>query len=130
MADSKYIMYVDDDEDDRELLEETFQNFSEYKLQTFPNGYDLLEELENKKVRKKPCLILLDINMPKLSGIEVLSILKTNESYKDIPVIMFTTGAIPYNQKKIKELDTMVVGKPIHFSGYKEITKSLLSYCA
>ncbi len=129
MAKSKYVMYVDDDQDDRELLEETFENFNDYKLKTFPNGFELLDELNNKDSRNKPCLIVLDINMPKMSGIEVLNILKTNESLKKIPVVMFTTGAMPYNREKIKEFDTEVVGKPVNVSGYYEISKSLLNYC-
>ncbi|GAC1426286.1 MAG: response regulator [Flavisolibacter sp.] len=129
MAKSKYVMYVDDDQDDRELLEETFENFNDYQLKTFPNGFELLDALKNKDSRNTPCLIVLDINMPKMSGIEVLNILKTNESLKKIPVVMFTTGAMPYNREIIKEFDTEVVGKPVNVSGYYEISKSLLNYC-
>jgi CheY-like chemotaxis protein len=130
MAESKYVIYVDDDEDDRMMLEESFKSFQNYKLKTFENGFELLEDLENKDAENYPCLIVLDINMPKLSGTDLLKLLKTNDSYKEIPVVMFTTGATPYNQLKFKELNTEVVGKPLTISSYNDVSKSLLGYCS
>ena len=55
------------------------------------NGEDALELLLNKEYY--PDIILLDLNMPKINGIEFLSILKTNESLKFIPTIILTTSS-------------------------------------
>ncbi len=129
MAKNKYLVYVDDDEDDRELLIDLFKGFTEYKLRTYENGYDLLENLGKTNHHDFPCLIVLDINMPMLNGIELLSLLKSNISYSNIPVVLFSTGVTPYNKAKVQQLKTDVITKPISISEYKKVGKSLLSYC-
>ena len=61
------------------------------------NGEDGLELLLNKEYY--PDIILLDLNMPKINGIEFLSILKDNESLKFIPTIILTTSS---NEKDLQ----------------------------
>lgn len=129
MAELKYLAYVDDDEDDRELLSELFKAFSDYKLHTYANGYDLLDWLESSNDKDFPCLIILDINMPRLNGIDLLSLLKSHSSFCNIPVVLFSTGLIPYNKTKVLELKTDVISKPASISGYHQTCKALLSYC-
>ena len=60
-----------------------------HKVTEVNNGEDALELLLNEEYY--PDIILLDLNMPKINGIEFLSILKTNESLKFIPTIILTT---------------------------------------
>ena len=62
-----------------------------HKVTEANNGEDALELLLNKEYY--PDIILLDLNMPKINGIEFLSILKTNESLKFIPTIILTTSS-------------------------------------
>jgi len=61
------------------------------KLVTTHNGEEALEYLQ-KNEGKRPCIILLDLNMPKMSGIEFLKIIKNDDKFRDIPVIALTTS--------------------------------------
>lgn len=86
MPDSKEkILIVEDDKSLREM----------YQLRLSINGYDVIEAGDGEEgldvaIKEKPDLILLDIMMPKMSGMDVLDILKSTPETKDIPVIVLT----------------------------------------
>lgn len=85
MSDSKKILIVDDDMTLRELYEERIK----------AEGYTILsasdgEEAIEKATKEKPDLLLLDIMMPKINGIDVMKMLREKEETKDIPIIILT----------------------------------------
>lgn len=93
--DKKRILIVDDEED--------IVNVLRFRLEA--NNYAVLsasdgQEGLNKARAEKPDLIILDLTLPKLDGYKVCRMLKFDESYKSIPIIMFTARA----QKKDEEL--------------------------
>jgi CheY-like chemotaxis protein len=61
------------------------------KLVTVNNGEEALQYLERSE-DELPCMILLDINMPKMNGHECLKQLKSHPAFKNIPVIMLTSS--------------------------------------
>lgn len=82
----KTILIVDDEEMIRELAKDYLQS----------KGYDVLTAEDGKKglqeaKSKKPDLIILDVNMPKMSGFQVLAELKKDKHTLNIPVFMLTT---------------------------------------
>ncbi len=82
------ILIVEDDPLMRRLYQKIF-TFEKYEVETAENGEEGLE-----KVRKiKPTLVLLDVMMPKMNGLEVLEKLKADPDTKKIPVIMLTNLA-------------------------------------
>lgn len=81
----KTILVVDDDLDLLETLGNLLEDF-DYHAITCPGGEEALAKLETVK----PHLILLDIMMPKMDGIQVLTRLKNNPKTSSIPVIMLT----------------------------------------
>tara|TARA_B100000497_G_C7455214_1_gene281804 strand:+ start:110 stop:526 length:417 start_codon:yes stop_codon:yes gene_type:complete len=91
------------------------------------NGEDGLELLLNKKYY--PDIILLDLNMPKINGIEFLSILKDNESLKFIPTIILTTSS---NEKDLQACYNIGISgyilKPLKYEDYIAKINLLLSY--
>jgi CheY-like chemotaxis protein len=91
------------------------------------NGEEALEILEDKG--QFPDLILLDLNMPKLSGIEFLTILKSNKDIKHIPTVILTTSD---NQKDLEECYRMGVSgyilKPLKYDNYVQKIENVLSY--
>jgi CheY-like chemotaxis protein len=91
------------------------------------NGEDALQHLEDKS--KFPDLILLDLNMPKVGGIEFLAILKNNDDIKHIPTVILTTSD---NQKDLEECYRLGVSgyvlKPLKYDDYVEKIKIVLSY--
>jgi CheY-like chemotaxis protein len=90
-----HIVVADDDKDDQFLLEEALKlsNIS-CEIKCFYNGSSVLEYLEIGVILKKqilPDLIILDINMPHVNGIEVLRAIKSDFILGEIPVYMLST---------------------------------------
>jgi len=82
-----FLLCVDDEPLNQQILVDFLED--EYELKMVDNGQACLEAVREAK----PDLILLDINMPVMSGIEVCQILKADESTRDIPIIMVTALA-------------------------------------
>ena len=76
-----------------------------------------------------PSLILLDINMPKKNGIEVLEFVKENPGICSTPIVILSTSSDPNDMSKTKTLGaTDYIVKPADYMGYIEIVKSLNKY--
>lgn len=90
MHTGKQILIVDDDPDYIDLVDRALSTCQPLcHLKALATGTDLLEWLETSN---RPSLIFLDINMPGLSGFDVLEKLKTRDRYKAIPVIMLSVS--------------------------------------
>jgi two-component system, response regulator len=129
------ILLADDDADDRLLLLEAFEeNKITCQLKFVEDGADLLDYL-NKKGKydghnhDSPDLILLDINMPKKDGKKALEEIKTNNSLKHIPVIMFSTSKSPEDVANSYRLGAnSFIVKPSSFEGLIEVTNVIKKY--
>ena len=85
------IIIVDDDDDDKGLIKFAFSKTCKHlDLILLSDGAELLQYLEDRKTRD-PCLILLDLNMPRVSGIEALQRIRSDNRFTNIPIIVFTT---------------------------------------
>ena len=122
-------MYADDDLDDREMMEHAFLTENEYSLLTFSNGEELLQFLKDKPASSEVALIVLDINMPILNGMETLKALKADAAYKEIPTVMFSTSGSPKDRAEAAELGTDVLIKPSSFNEVQAISQTMLGYC-
>mgnify|MGYP000577902511 CR=1 FL=1 len=91
------------------------------------NGEDALKILEKKD--ELPDIILLDLNMPKINGIEFLSILKKDDVLKYIPTIILTTSS---NQNDLLECYKIGIAgyvlKPLKYEDYVSKIEKLLAY--
>jgi CheY-like chemotaxis protein len=77
----------------------------------------------------KPCVILLDLNMPKMNGTEFLKIVKTDESLKKIPVIVLTTSNSEQDIAKSFELGAAgYMVKSVDYKKFVEIIKTIDLY--
>jgi CheY-like chemotaxis protein len=88
----KSILLVDDDNDDQLLFQEALEEVADV-VHCFIscNGIDALEKL-NSAETSLPDLIIMDVNMPIVNGIECLRAIKKSETLKAIPVIMYSTS--------------------------------------
>lgn len=78
------------------------------------------------RVRNGPLLVLLDINMPRVDGVETLRQLKADDATKRIPVIMLTTTDDPREIERCYQLGCSVyVTKPVEYSEFVEAIKQL-----
>jgi CheY-like chemotaxis protein len=85
------IFLIDDDCDDREIFEAVLAEVDKtIKLNTASDGAEALEKLDTGTVNNVD-LIFLDINMPRMDGIEFLERVKKNARFKNIPVVIYST---------------------------------------
>lgn len=103
MENSKVIFYVDDDVDDIGVFEETIKLINvDLQVTSFADTTGALEFLEDGEL--KPDIIFLDINMPKLSGREMLLLIRRMERFSTIPVVMFSTSIVDSVKKEFQQL--------------------------
>lgn len=99
----KTILLVDDDHDDQLLFKEALSEADNTIMyRSAFNGIDALEKLSSKEMGL-PELIFLDVNMPKMNGIDCLKELKKSETLKNIPVMMYSTSSFSEYKKECFE---------------------------
>ncbi len=92
MRSSKPIMIVEDDVADVLIIKKALNELQiNNKLVQLNNGEEGIDYLNNNS-NEQPCIIFLDLNMPKMNGIEFLKIIKNEESLRQIPVVALTTS--------------------------------------
>jgi CheY-like chemotaxis protein len=126
----KTVLLVEDSLGDRRLAIEAFQETNKLvKLRLVFDGLDAMAYLrrEGKYAdAPRPDLILLDLNLPKMGGREVLAQIKTDESLKTIPTIVLTTSAAPEDIQECEKLEAnSYFRKPVGFEKYDELVRSI-----
>jgi CheY-like chemotaxis protein len=126
------ILIAEDDDGHAELIREGLvESGIRNKIIRFSNGEDawnFLSRYGGKEVRDKTktYLLLLDINMPRMDGFEVLSRMKSDPVLKEIPVIMLTTTDDPREVEACYKLGCSVyITKPVEFIKFTEVLKRL-----
>ena len=111
------ILLADDDKEDQLILTDSFSEIGRDNIIQFvDDGEKLLEYLENVAKDDLPSLIVLDLNMPRMSGTETLVALKANELYKNIPVIIFSTSVNDFEMNKCLETGAEAyITKPVKY---------------
>lgn len=127
----KSIWIADDDPDDRMIIKEAFEENDYFEtINFFEDGEKVLtkiDEVKNKRFLDYPSLFILDLNMPKVNGLELLTIIKKNSNTKDIPVVILTTSKNSQDKDKVMKLGaTDFITKPFSFDLLCEITKGLI----
>jgi CheY-like chemotaxis protein len=84
------------------------------------NGEEALEYLKSEE-NKKPCIILLDLNMPRMNGIEFMQVVKVDDKLKKIPIVVLTTSR--EEQDKVKSFRLGVAGYMLKSVDYKEFVE-------
>ena len=123
MPDKKKILVIDDEADFRMMLR-TRLEANGYEVSEAEDGIIGLEKARNTG----PDLIILDIMMPKMDGYKVARLLKFDEKYRNIPIIMLTARS----QQSDREIGTAVGGdayltKPYKSEDMLEIVAKLLA---
>ena len=128
---SNKILFVDDDPDDLEFYGESMRQVQpDLIIEECRSGMKALEYLLNAKTNGGlPCLIVLDVNMPVMSGKETLLAIKKDPDLFNIPVVIFSTTSSPREKEYFSEYEVEFFTKPCSFSEMEIIAKKLLSYC-
>lgn len=127
-----FILYADDDRDDIDLVRDIFEDYSQsVELKTFSDGLALLDYIRGiGQFEPAPCLIILDINMPRKDGKETLCELRTIEGYEDVPVVLFSTSTLPSEMAFAKSFNAGFVTKPLHIDQIHQLVDRMLDHCS
>jgi len=127
------ILVAEDDAEDRYLLQTAFEEQGyTHKIDFVEDGVDVLSYLsavENDEALSFPQFILLDLNMPRKDGKQVLREVKSNAIFKKIPIIVFTTARNEADVNTCYELgaNTYIV-KPLSFKELLSVADNLRNY--
>ncbi len=128
------ILLADDDPDDRLLVKEAFEeNHLINPLHTVEDGEELLDYLYKRgkfaETAIRPSLILLDLNMPRKSGIEALKEIKSDASLRQIPIVVLTTSKAEEDILRTYDLGVnSFVVKPVTFDSLVDLVRQLGKY--
>ena len=125
----KPILLVEDDSVDAMTVKRAMRDLQvNHSVIHSVNGEEAMKYLTSPDT-EKPFVILLDLNMPKMSGIEFLKVMKTHSELKTIPVIVLTTS-----KERRDVLDSFELGasgymvKPVDYSKFVEILSRIMIY--
>jgi CheY-like chemotaxis protein len=121
------IFIVDDDPDDRQIILDAFlENNADIDYVFITSAEELLENLKSADT-EFPDLVLLDLNMPGILGLQALKEIRGNKSYSQIPIIVLTTSTLPRDRKSSYELGaSCFLTKPDSYSKLVEIVNAIV----
>lgn len=130
------ILYAEDDDDDFLLVKDAFEESgSKVDIRRVKDGEELLSYLlrqgpyENEQEYPRPCLVLLDLNMPRKDGREALRDIKSDPGLRRLPVVIVTTSRAKEDVFRTYDLGAnSFIRKPIHFNHFVEIAELLKKY--
>lgn len=129
MRDDKVVLLAEDDMIDPQTIKRAFKDLRiTNPLVITSNGEEALTYLRNV-VNPKPCVVLLDIKMPKMDGLEFLRVMKLDENLKMIPVVVFTSSN--EERDKIASFSLSVAGyivKPADYKKFIEVMRTIDIY--
>ena len=124
---NKVLFLVDDDIDDQEIFKSALAEVdNSFIVLTANNGYEALQVLSGDNIR--PNYIFVDLNMPRMDGLQFLKEIKATGILKNTPVIIYSTSSHPGDISKTKELGAVrFITKPSRFADLRSLLQTLLS---
>jgi CheY-like chemotaxis protein len=128
-ASCKAILLIEDDKVDAMTVQRALKELRvTNRLEHVENGEEALTYLRDSN-KDRPCIILLDLNMPIMNGIEFLQAVKSDADLKRIPVVVLTTS-----EEQEDKLDSFSLGvagymrKPVDYQQFVETIRSIDAY--
>lgn len=125
------ILWADDDQDDLMMMREVMSTVTdECEIIEVENGRKAMEYLHAAKASNSfPCLVVLDMNMPIMSGRDTLAALKSDAVLQTLPVVVFTTSSSELDRVFCRRYGVDMHTKPLTFSGMKQVVVNLFKIC-
>ncbi len=128
------ILSIDDTESDQFVLELILSARKKYHLSFVTDGIEAVTFLNRQEIyasAPRPDLIILDLNLPKKDGHEVLVEIRKMESLAKVPVLMFSSSCYPLDRKKCRALGgNAYLTKPTSLDDYDEVVKVIELLCS
>ena len=118
----KTVLLVEDYQDTRELMRFLLEIVLGYRVVEAVDGNEAVEQAK----QEHPDLILMDISMPVMDGIEATRIIKQFEGLADIPIVAITGHSEKYQKEALKAGANEVIRKPINIDDLKPLVTSYL----
>ena len=120
------LLLIEDDMDDVELLKEAFSdNNVEYEMDVIMEGDRVKPYLENAEFI--PGIIIMDLNLPKTDGKEILKDIKSTDAFKSIPLIVFSTSSSKEDVEYAYSLGAnKFITKPTTIAGWNETIEVII----
>ena len=124
------VLLVEDSPGDVRLTQEAFRNADEsIKLHVTTDGVEAMAFLRHERGHTRaprPDIILLDLNLPKMDGREVLAHIKSDENLKTIPTVILTTSEAEADVLKCYQLQAnCYLSKPVQLSAFEGLVKGI-----
>ena len=125
---ARRVILVEDDSDDRDLFAVFLSERTDIEvLPSVTNGLELIDFLQSVDDGQLPDLIVLDQNMPRMTGKETLKYLKSSKRYVNIPAVIYSTHADVNLVLECSALGAQMVSpKPIDQQGYNRMMDNFL----
>ena len=126
------ILLVDDDPEDRNIIIDALEQLNTGEsINCAENGKAALQLLfEYAELNAFPCLIVLDLNMPKMNGRQTLEVLKSDSRFRDIPVVIYSTSLNSLEKDACMALGAQFyITKPTTYNESIETAKFFLQLC-
>ena len=127
------ILLVEDNPGDIELMREVLADAKlSIHLHVVRDGVEAMDFLRRRgahAVATRPDLVLLDLNLPKKDGREVLADIKSDEELRVIPVVVLTTSKADEDiLRSYRQHVNSYITKPVDFAGFTRVVKSIESF--
>ena len=126
------IVMVEDDEGHAKLIEKNIRRAGvNNRIQPFTNGTDAVKYLfgvdgSGTTNKNKPLLVLLDLNLPDMTGIDILKRIKSNDHLKRVPVVVLTTTDDAVEIQRCYDLGCNVyITKPVNYESFADAIRQL-----
>lgn len=132
MAFVPVILCVDDDEDDLFFIRDIIQSQGHsLEIKEARNGWYAINYLqEGLKKDELPCLVIMDMNMPRMDGKQAIAKIKENKQLSKIPIVVFTTSSNTDHQKYFESQGIRFITKPFDYKAFTREIINLLAFCA
>ena len=132
----KEIILIEDNPVDAELaIKALRKGGAKGDINVLSDGADALEyffgmgKFKGRPTKILPSLVLLDLMIPKVSGFEVLELIRANKHTQYIPVVVFSSSSVDADVEKAYDLGANAfIVKPIDFKSYSELMKSVAEF--
>ena len=122
------ILYVEDNPADVFLISNAIRKIdAELILTSVGDGEAALEFLH--KTRARPCVILLDLGLPRVDGTEVFRALKSDPKLRDVPTVIFAERDGRRRVENTGHVPDLFLSKPMDLDGYVAIAKQIVELC-
>jgi CheY-like chemotaxis protein len=126
------IVLIEDNEADVWLLVKCLDSVAtNHEILVLKDGEAALEFIEREREGRepRPCVIVLDLNLPKYDGLELLAAIRRTPALKNVTALMVSTTPSPEAQRQIRELDVAYAEKPDTTSGYDALAMRIWELC-